>query len=53
MTKPTHTPLRNFRLDDATWQAAKEKAAAEGTTVSAVLAAYLTRWVKTPPRRRP
>jgi predicted DNA binding CopG/RHH family protein len=39
------TPLRNIRVPDDLWTAAKQKAAAEGTTLSAVLVACLKRYV--------
>jgi predicted HicB family RNase H-like nuclease len=40
------TPLRNLRVPDDLWRAAQEKAEREGTTVTAVLVAALTRYVK-------
>ncbi len=40
------TPLRNIRIDDATWQAAKVKAEAKGTDVSTVIRDLLARWIK-------
>lgn len=42
----THTPIRNIRVADELWNAAKEKAENEDTTVSAVLLAALERYVK-------
>jgi predicted DNA binding CopG/RHH family protein len=42
---PRGTPLRNLRVPDDLWQAAKAKAAAEGTTLTAVLVAALRRYV--------
>lgn len=45
------TTARNVRVPDDLWQAALEKAASEGTTVSAVLLAALKRYVTRPPRR--
>lgn len=39
------TPLHSFRVDTALWNAAKEKAQAEGTNLGAVLRAYLKRYV--------
>lgn len=42
--------IRNIRVPDELWVAAKAKAAAEGRTVSEVLRDYLKRWVAQPPR---
>ena len=43
---PRGTTLRNIRVDDALWEAAKAKAEAEGgTSVSEVVRELLTRWV--------
>ena len=39
------TTLRNVRIPDELWEAAKAKAEAEGRTVSEVLRTYLERWV--------
>ena len=44
------TPLRNIRVPDALWKAAKAKAAAEGRTLTDVLVAYLHRYVNAPRR---
>lgn len=46
------TPLRNVRVPDPIWDAAKEKAAAEGRSLSEVIVAFLTRYGSTPARRR-
>ena len=43
--------LRNIRIEDEVWQAAKAKAAAEGRDVSSVVREWMARWVKTPPRK--
>jgi hypothetical protein len=48
----TATRDRHFRCDDDLWAAAKEAAAAEGRTVSAVLVAALRRLVANGPRSR-
>ena len=40
------TPIRNMRIPDAVWQAARDKAEAEGTTVTAVVVAALRRYLK-------
>lgn len=40
------TPQRTIRVDTALWQAAMTKAAAEGTTVTAVIVAALKRYVR-------
>lgn len=39
------TTLRNVRIPDELWEAAKTKAEAEGRTVSELLRTYLERWV--------
>lgn len=51
--KTGETPIRRFRAPDAVWERAKARAEAEGTTISAVLLAYVTRYGSQPPRRRP
>lgn len=43
------TPQRTIRVDTALWQAAMQKAAAEGTTVTAILTAALKRYVRRKP----
>ncbi len=40
------TPIRAVRIPDEVWQAALEKARAEGTTVTAVVLAALQRYVR-------
>jgi hypothetical protein len=41
-TRPvTNTPTRSFRCDDAIWEAAVARAAADGLTMTAVLTRYL------------
>jgi hypothetical protein len=40
------TPLRNIRVADELWQAAKARAEAEGTTVTEVIVAALQRYVR-------
>lgn len=47
------TKVRNVRVGEPLWQAAKAKAKAEGITVTDVIVRALTRYVSTPPRRRP
>jgi hypothetical protein len=42
------TPRRNLRVPDDVWDAAKAKAAAEGTTVSAVIVAALREYAGLP-----
>lgn len=42
----TKTPPRSVRVPDPIWQAAIERAKAEGTTVTAVILAALTRYAK-------
>lgn len=39
------TPIRNVRVPDDVWQAAVERAATEGTTVSAVILGALREYV--------
>lgn len=46
----THTPLRALRVSDELWAAAQAKAALEGRTVTDVITAALTRYVRTAPR---
>lgn len=40
------TPPRSVRVPDAIWQAASARAKAEGTTITAVILAALTRYAK-------
>jgi hypothetical protein len=40
--------IRNVRVPDELWEAAKSKAAAEGRSVSEVVRDYLKRWVAQP-----
>lgn len=47
------TKIRNLRISEPLWQATKTKAAAEGITITEVVVRALTRYVSTPPRRRP
>lgn len=47
------TPVSNFRIPKHIAAAAKEKAAAEGRTLTDVVVAYLRRYISTPPRRKP
>lgn len=42
------TPARNIRVSDELWSAARTKADREGTTVTAVLVAFLEQWVSEP-----
>jgi hypothetical protein len=46
------TPVTNFRIPPHIVQAAKEKAAAEGRTLTDVIVAYLKRYAATPPRKQ-
>lgn len=39
------TPLRNLRVDGELWQAARAKAEANGTNLTAVIVAFLRRYV--------
>ncbi len=45
------TPLRNIRVPDDLWDAAKQKAQAEGTTLTEVIKRALTRYVTAPSRK--
>ena len=42
------TPVRNVRVPDALWEAAKARAAAEGRTLTDVIVAALHRYVSAP-----
>lgn len=46
------TPVTNFRIPKGLVEAAKEKARAEGRTLTDVIVAYLHRYVSTPPRKK-
>jgi len=52
MARPAtgETPKRHVRVPDGLWDAAKEKAAAEGKTLTDVILAALRRYVSTPPK---
>ncbi|HEY0938415.1 MAG TPA: hypothetical protein VGD91_32290 [Trebonia sp.] len=52
MPNQPKTPVRGIRVDEDLWRAAQEKAEAEGRTMTAVLVAYLKRYVATPTRRK-
>lgn len=41
-----NTPPRSVRVPDGVWQAASARAKAEGTTITAVILAALTRYAK-------
>lgn len=41
-----HTPPRSVRVPDHVWDAARARAQAEGTTVTAVILRALTRYAK-------
>ncbi len=45
------TALRNIRIPDELWTAARAKAEAEGRDVSTVIREYLSKWVTRPPRK--
>lgn len=47
------TPQHNIRVDAGLWAAAVAKARRENRTLSAVLVAYLRRYVSAPDRKRP
>jgi hypothetical protein len=42
------TPVRHVRISDELWQAAKDKAWVQRTTVGAAINAWLTEWVAEP-----
>ncbi len=46
------TPLRNVRVPDGLWEAAKQRAAAEGRTITDVIVSALHRYVSGPQRRQ-
>jgi hypothetical protein len=46
------TKNRVLRVEESLWRAAQEKAKAEGRTLTAVIVAYLKRYVATPPRKK-
>ena len=46
-----NTPLRAMRIADDIWQAARKRASAEGTTVTAVVVAFLRRYGAKPTTR--
>lgn len=39
------TPLRNFRLDNETWQQLKDRAQKEGTDASTIIRTLITRYL--------
>lgn len=41
-----HTPARSIRVPDALWQACRERAEREGTTVTAVILRALERYAR-------
>lgn len=45
------TPARNVRVPEGLWQAAKERAASEGRTITDVIVSALHRYVSGPPAR--
>lgn len=47
------TPKRHVRVPDGLWDAVKEKAAAEGRTITDVILAALQRYVSTPAKPPP
>ena len=44
-------PLRNVRIEDQLWQAAQERAEAEGKYLSEVIRELLQAWVDKPVKR--
>lgn len=46
MTDSRHTPRRTVRVPDNVWQPAQEKAATEGTTVTAIVVRALEKYGK-------
>lgn len=49
-TGKNNTPKHSFRVSAELWGAAKERARAEGTTLSAVLVTFLEKYVRKSPR---
>lgn len=47
------TTVRTLRSPDEVWQPADARAKAEGTTLTAVINAFLKRYGNRPPRRAP
>jgi hypothetical protein len=47
------TPVRTLRSPDDVWEPAKAHAEAEGTTIGAVINAFLKRYGNRPPRQAP
>ncbi|MDP9144421.1 MAG: type II toxin-antitoxin system VapB family antitoxin [Actinomycetota bacterium] len=45
MPKPTHTPLRNVRVEEGIWNPARKIAAARGESISDVIRDALRRYV--------
>lgn len=43
--EPTHTPIRNVRVDAQTWETAKAVAAARGETLSEVIRTALDHYI--------
>ena len=41
------TPLRNFRLEEETWQQLKDRAKEEGTDASALIRKLIIQYLKT------
>lgn len=52
MPNQPKTPLRNFRAPDDEWRPAAEKAATEGTTLTAVLRAALREFASSESRHQ-
>jgi hypothetical protein len=53
LSRVPNTPNRVIRVQESLWRAAQAKAEAEGRPLTAVLVAYLKRYVSTPARRKP
>lgn len=49
----TTTPARSVRVPDSVWEAARQRAAADGTTITAVILRALVRYGKGAPRDTP
>lgn len=50
MPNQPKTPLHSFRVDHELWNAARDKAQAEGTSIGQVLRDALSRYLKRKPR---
>lgn len=52
MTTPKPGPIRSVRVPDDLWNAAKARAASEGTTISELIRHWIRNYVNTPPKEK-